>query len=62
MFSIRTYRKFFISKNHPYLIQIFSELVKREPSARLLLVGEGYNLKKIERKVAELGLEEKVIF
>lgn len=53
---------FSYQKNHLYLIQIFSELVKREPLARLLLVGEGHNLKKIEKKVTELGLEEKVIF
>lgn len=49
-------------KNHSYLIDIFSEIHKRNPNSVLLLVGDGDGRKSIEEKVDFLGLRDFVIF
>ena len=49
-------------KNHPFLIKVFKEVVKRDDSAMLLLVGEGIGKQNIIDLVDELGLKEKVKF
>ena len=54
--------RFMDQKNHGFLIDVFSEIVKREPNAKLLLVGDGPLRKQIENKAAGLGLSDRVIF
>lgn len=58
--------RFFEQKNHPFLIDIFYEIHKKEPNAVLLLVGGGEQddrLKnEMKQKVADLGLSECVQF
>ncbi|MCY7272598.1 MAG: glycosyltransferase family 1 protein [Phormidesmis sp. CAN_BIN44] len=54
--------RFYEPKNHAFLVEIFSEIVKREPNACLLLVGEGPLREVIERKISQLGLSQQVIF
>jgi glycosyltransferase involved in cell wall biosynthesis len=49
-------------KNHHFLIEIATEIAKREPNMRLLLLGIGSLRTEIEEKVASLGLIDKVIF
>lgn len=49
-------------KNHRFLIEIFSELQKLRPEAKLLLVGHGTLEEEIRSQVQALNLEEKVIF
>lgn len=49
-------------KNHEFLIDIFSELLKSNKDLKLFLVGDGYLRPSIEEKVSKLGLSEKVIF
>lgn len=49
-------------KNHPFLIDIFAALLKKEPNAVLLLVGGGEGMSKMQEKVQELGIEEHVRF
>lgn len=49
-------------KNHTFLVDIFAEVLKREPQAYLLLLGKGSLLPAIEQKVSELGIEGNVIF
>ncbi|MBO7237950.1 MAG: glycosyltransferase [Elusimicrobiaceae bacterium] len=49
-------------KNHVFLVQIFKEIYKHNPQARLLLFGTGRLKAKIEQQVAELGLAEVVMF
>lgn len=49
-------------KNHPMLIDAFSELVKMRPDVKLWLVGDGPNIDMIKGKVSELRLEEHVEF
>lgn len=49
------------AKNHKFLVEFFSEIVKKQPNARLLLIGEGGLREEIERQVKELHLEKQVI-
>ncbi|MCD8014688.1 MAG: glycosyltransferase [Lachnospiraceae bacterium] len=49
-------------KNHEFLIEIFAELHKLEPEAKLMLVGSGELLPQIQEKVQNLNLNESVIF
>lgn len=49
-------------KNHAFLLDIFAALLKKEPNAVLLLVGGGADMPKIQAKVQELGIAERVRF
>lgn len=49
-------------KNHPFLLEIFSELLKKEPNAVLLLVGGGEDKAKIQARAKEMGIDEQVRF
>lgn len=49
-------------KNHTFLIDIFYEVQKINPSARLLLVGDGDGKKEIQEKARELGIADHIIF
>ena len=49
-------------KNHDFLIDIFSEVAKRSPDAKLLLMGTGPLEDQVRRKVNELGLTDRVHF
>lgn len=54
--------RFMFQKNHDFLISIFGELVKLNPSAKLLLIGEGELESDVHSKVNNLGLERSVFF
>lgn len=54
--------RFAYQKNHTFLIDIFSELVKINPESKLLLIGEGELLSGIKNRVDDLKLTDKVIF
>jgi len=50
-------------KNHLFLLDIFVEILRREPSALLVLVGSGGDMEsKVKEKVFKLGLKEYVRF
>lgn len=49
-------------KNHPFLLDIFAALLKKEPNAVLLLVGGGEDMPKIQAKAHALGIAEHVRF
>ncbi len=49
-------------KNHPFLLDIFASLLKKEPNAILLLVGGGEDMPKIQVKAQALGIAEHVRF
>ena len=53
--------RFNYQKNHEFLIDIFNEISKKEPKARLLLVGDGDLRPEIESKISRLGISDKVI-
>ncbi|MBV9999234.1 MAG: glycosyltransferase [Verrucomicrobia bacterium] len=49
-------------KNHGFLLEIFRTVAKVEPSARLLLIGDGPLRTVIERRAAETGLAGRIVF
>lgn len=49
-------------KNQTFLLKVFSEVLRKNPDSRLLLVGEGKKLPALRKKAKRLGIEEKVIF
>ena len=54
--------RFYPQKNHDFLIDVFSELHKQKPNAKLLLLGDGPLQEKIRQKTEILGVAESVIF
>lgn len=48
-------------KNQNFLLELMPEILKQQPNARLLMLGEGEDRAKLEDKIRELGLEEKVL-
>ncbi len=54
--------RFIEKKNHALLIDIFAEIVRRRPTARLLLVGDGPLRPTIKARVEQVGLQDRVIF
>ena len=49
-------------KNHTFIVDIASEVARREPKFYLLLVGDGPLRPDIEQKIAQKGLCDRVIF
>lgn len=47
-------------KNHLFLLEIFREIWRRNPSAALLLSGTGQEFEKVQKKVKEYGIESAV--
>lgn len=52
--------RFVQQKNHHFLIEIFSELYKKKPNSRLLLIGEGPLEDEIRTQIRRLQLENAV--
>lgn len=49
-------------KNHTFLLEIFTALLKKESNAVLLLVGGGEDMPKMQAKAQTLGIAERVRF
>lgn len=49
-------------KNQSFLLDIFHELLLREPNSRLLLVGEGDMERELRQKAEKLGIDRRVVF
>ena len=49
-------------KNHPFMIEIMEKVMRKNPSAKLLLVGEGYLKEEIKKIVREKDLQENILF
>lgn len=49
-------------KNQSFLLDVFSQVLRRRPDSRLLLVGEGEDLPALRERAGALGITEKVIF
>src|SRR5262249_53462944 len=49
-------------KNHPFLLRIFAEVVRRDAGARLLLVGDGPLRSEVEAQAAALGVADRVVW
>lgn len=54
--------RFSPQKNHPFLLDIFAALLKKEPNAMLLLVGGGEGMDSARKQAQELGISNHVRF
>lgn len=61
-FTLGHVGRFIEVKNQLFLLDIFAEVLNADPSARLLLVGEGPLLLAVRERAAALGLADKVVF
>lgn len=62
-FVVGNISRFSPQKNHTFLIDVFVEILRREPSALLVLVGSGGSLKeRIKEKAERLGIGDNVRF
>jgi glycosyltransferase involved in cell wall biosynthesis len=49
-------------KNHDFLIDIAAKVIKREPKAYFVLIGDGPLRSNVEKKVQQLGLSQQIVF
>lgn len=49
-------------KNHSFLVNIFKEIKKKAPNAKLLLIGDGPLKKDIEKQIQQYGLQDDISF
>jgi glycosyltransferase involved in cell wall biosynthesis len=54
--------RFVEQKNHGFLLEIVRSVADSDPRTRLVLIGDGPLRPAIERRAAELGLTERVVF
>jgi glycosyltransferase involved in cell wall biosynthesis len=54
--------RFSEQKNHGFLLEIVRRVADSDPRTRLLLIGDGPLRPVIERRAAELGLTERIVF
>lgn len=54
--------RFTYQKNHEFLIDVFCQVQKYDKQTILLLIGDGPERSRIERKVIKYGLQDKVVF
>ncbi|GAA3641549.1 glycosyltransferase family 1 protein [Flavivirga jejuensis] len=54
--------RFVSQKNHSFLLQIFAALLKRQPNATLILIGDGPLKKSLEKEAESLKITNKVLF
>lgn len=54
--------RFSKQKNHDFLIDIFAQVRKKNPSTVLILIGEGELCKQVQEKVNRLNLQNSVLF
>ena len=49
-------------KNHKFLIEVFVEVLKQQPNALLMLVGDGEKKSEIKEQIDALGIGKSVVF
>ena len=54
--------RFRTEKNHEFLVRVFAALLKKQPNAALLLVGDGDLEDTVKTQVQELGIQDHVQF
>lgn len=54
--------RFMPQKNHVFMIDVFQEVLKKEPRAVLMLIGQGELLADIKERIHEQNLDGKVLF
>lgn len=54
--------RFAPQKNHDFLLDVFHELLKYQPQAKLILVGSGPLQPEIEKKAQSLAIDDRILF
>lgn len=49
-------------KNHKFLLEVFAELIKRNPDAKLVCCGTGALVPDVKEQAAQLGVLDRIIF
>lgn len=50
------------AKNHLFLLEVFQKIERKEPEARLLLIGGGEGMESVKEKAKKMGIRDKIIF
>src|SRR5690606_14419248 len=53
--------RFHPSKNHPYLLRVFKEILEKQRDAKLIIIGDGALRSVLEQQIQSLGLIDSVI-
>lgn len=61
-FVVGNVGRFYHEKNHAFLLDIFAEIVAREPAAVLLMAGEGPLMEEIRKKAVAFGIGDACVF
>lgn len=61
-FAVGNVGRFMPQKNHMFIVEVFSELMKKIPNSVLLLVGQGNLEQQIHQNVLDKGIESNVFF
>lgn len=61
-FVVGSVAAFLPAKNHEFLLRVFADVARRDPDARLLLVGDGPLMMQIQQRTEDHGLAERVQF
>lgn len=54
--------RFSEQKNHSKILEIFDQIIRKRPNAKLILVGVGENLEEIKQNVEKLHYKKSIIF
>ena len=54
--------RFNVQKNHTRLLDLFAQIAKSDPDARLVLIGVGELEQSVQEKTRNMGLSDKVLF
>lgn len=54
--------RFTLQKNHPFILEIFREVLVRDPNAVLVLAGDGLLESQVRTRVKQMSLEDRVLF
>jgi glycosyltransferase involved in cell wall biosynthesis len=54
--------RFVLAKNHHFLLEVFSEILKKQPETHFLLIGDGVLLPEIRAQADVMGLSAKIHF
>lgn len=61
-FVIGNIGRFHPSKNHEFMLDVFSEICKKQNNVKMLLVGDGELFPQIKEKAKKMGINENIIF
>lgn len=61
-FIIGNVARFTSSKNHEFILKVFSEVLKKDETSKLMFIGEGPTEKKIKQIANEMGILDHILF